>query len=191
MAAEFQRCGRQYPGPFWRVCMNSEDLVPIEGFGHDKKRNRTYVPEGYQTRTPRRREKLVPDWVYNPKRRNAVLDSHPQAEYMKDTWSQVLYCFYNRRLTAQETADELDMTCSAIKSVIRKLKRRAERLDAKFAAKEAELSHASQLYAEGASVRHVSRQLGVSVGKACRLRSVHLKGIAPNPICGESTPTTA
>jgi hypothetical protein len=153
---------------------SSANPVPIEGFGWDKKKHQIWIPDGYQERKPRRPRKAVPDWMNDPDFVSEVIYSHPQAEVFGDDWAKILYFHYRLMWTASEIAEEMESTLFCIKDVLKNLRKRAANFPRKAEAKADEQSLASELYSCGQTVREVAKTMGISVGKASGLRSVHL-----------------
>jgi hypothetical protein len=69
----------------------------------------------------------------------------------------------------------MDTTPCAIKNILKKLRNRAATLEIKSKAKAEEVIRAGAMYNIGASVRTVAKTMKISVGKAAKLRCVHLK----------------
>jgi transposase len=156
--------------------------IDIEGFGWDDQRGREWVPYGFQMTKPRRPHKAIPEWVLDTAHCRRVVENHPQFPVLGETWRKIIYWHYQLQWSSQEIADQLDLSLNSVKSTLKRLNQRARKFDMKVASREQEVAQATSLYIQGFSVRDVSRALGVSVGKAWRLR-VHFNGLRSNPIC--------
>jgi len=172
------------PDPLLNRVPSAKHLsIDIEGFGWDDQRGREWVPAGFQVKILRQNYR-VPEWVQDPRLCNRILESHGQYPVRGETWRRIIHLRYRMFWSSRDIAADLELSLDSVKGTLKKLNRRARNFHRKQSERESEIEHAATLFGAGSSVRAVSKQLGISVGKAWQLR-VHFKGPSPDSICGD------
>jgi hypothetical protein len=149
-------------------------MQPAElyGFEFDKQHQRFWIPKGYQECAPHQPVKEVPEWVQDPDLLKKVISSHPQSDRLGEGWAAIVYGYYNLQRPTSWIAKDMGIKLDAVKSVIKKLNKRAATISAKNKEKAVEFSLAQKLFNGGRSVREVRRELNCSVGKAHKLKKL-------------------
>jgi hypothetical protein len=102
-------------------------LPSIDGFWQSPD-GRIIPSDGYQTFQPRQRQRDVPAWYQDAETRQRVIGDHPQAAKHGERWQRILYLYFQLGWSSRDIADELDASVGAIEAVLRKLRRRADKI---------------------------------------------------------------
>jgi hypothetical protein len=153
---------------------NGEDVEPHQSnwmktspeFAYDAQRGREWLPRGFQECGPRQLPRKVPEWVANRTLFEKIIKSHAQSLRYQEKWAKIAYYYFSLGYPTDFIASEMEIKTNAVKSVIKKLRKRAERLAAKEQKKAAEVMRAKELLRQDNSEWQIAKALNCSAGKA-------------------------
>jgi hypothetical protein len=144
----------------------------LYAFTYDEQHQRDWIPKVFQECAPHRPVKEIPAWVQDTELLKRITYTHPQSGRFADRWAAIVYRYYILQEPASWIAADLNLKTDSVKSIIKKLNKRAAALPVKEREKIEELSRARKLFEDGGSVRAVARELNFSTGKAHKLKKL-------------------
>jgi hypothetical protein len=158
----------------------------FEGVFYSKKTGRNEALPGFQVTTRRRPNKNMPEWVEDPIQKRLVLEAHPQFKTLGHRWERIVHLYFIAQYGVPDVAEQMGLSEDSVKSTIKSLRRRAQRLKSKGAMKAKEAESVLELRASDMTIREIALTVGFSKSKVGRMLCVPTKRHSKNRLCGET-----